>query len=102
MSINVEDYLHPLMKRGLTKTPDSVYNTLMKSINKPLTQAESDIIRSKTNTMLKDSAQDWLDYFGEYLGLTRKPLESDNDYRNRLMRWVTTSKNTPNSVCKLS
>lgn len=98
MSINVEDYLHPLMKRGLTKTPNSVYNTLMKSINKPLTQAESDIIRSKTNTMLKDSAQDWLDYFGEYLGLTRKPLESDDDYRNRLMRWITTSKNTPNSI----
>lgn len=98
MSINVEDYLHPLMKRGLTKTPNSVYNTLMKSINKPLTQAESDIIRSKTNTMLKDSAQDWLDYFGEYLGLTRKPLESDDDYRSRLMRWITTSKNTPNSI----
>ena len=96
--MDVTQYLHPLMQRGMTKDPNSVYNALINALNSPLNNAESDILRSKTNIMLAQAPEDWLDTFGSWLGLKRKDKESDNTYRKRLMEWVLTDKNDVSSI----
>ena len=96
--MDVTQYLHPLMQRGMTKDPNSVYNALINALNSPLNNAESDILRSKTNIMLSQAPEDWLDTFGSWLGLKRKDKEPDNVYRKRLMEWVLTDKNDVSSI----
>lgn len=96
--MDVTQYLHPLMQRGMTKDPNSVYNALINALNSPLNNAESDILRSKTNIMLAQAPEDWLDTFGSWLGLKRKDKEPDNVYRKRLMDWVLTDKNDVSSI----
>lgn len=96
--MDVTQYLHPLMQRGMTKDPNSVYNALINALNSPLNNAESDILRSKTNVMLSQAPEDWLDTFGSWLGLKRKDKEPDNVYRKRLMEWVLTDKNDVSSI----
>ena len=96
--MDVTQYLHPLMQRGMTKDPNSVYNALINALNSPLNNAESDILRSKTNIMLAQAPEDWLDTFGSWLGLKRKDKEPDNVYRKRLMEWVLTDKNDVSSI----
>lgn len=96
--MDVTQYLHPLMQRGMTKDPNSVYNALINALNSPLNNAESDILRSKTNIMLSQAPEDWLDAFGSWLGLKRKNKEPDNVYRKRLMEWVLTDKNDVSSI----
>lgn len=96
--MDVTQYLHPLMQRGMTKDPNSVYNALINALNSPLNNAESDILRSKTNIMLSQAPEDWLDTFGSWLGLKRKNKEPDNVYRKRLMEWVLTDKNDVSSI----
>lgn len=96
--MDVMQYLHPLMQRGMTKDPNSVYNALINALNSPLNDAESDILRSKTNIMLAQAPEDWLDTFGSWLGLKRKDKEPDNVYRKRLMEWVLTDKNDVSSI----
>lgn len=98
MTLNIEDYLHPLLKHGLTKNVSSAYNATIKALNKPLQDAEYDILRSKTNLLLKETSKEWLDYFGEYLGLHRKVNEDDTSYRDRLLKWVLVSKNDVSSI----
>lgn len=96
--MDVTQYLHPLMQKGMTKDPNSVYNALINALNSPLNNAESDILRSKTNIMLAQAPEDWLDTFGSWLGLKRKDKEPDNVYRKRLMEWVLTDKNDVSSI----
>lgn len=96
--MDVTQYLHPLMKRGLTKNPDSVYNALINALNSPLNNAENDILRARTNVMLAKAPEDWLDAFGSWLGLKRKYQESDDNYRKRLMEWVLVDKNDVSSI----
>ena len=96
--MDVTQYLHPLMQRGMTIDPNSVYNALINALNSPLNNAESDILRSKTNIMLAQAPEDWLDTFGSWLGLKRKDKESDNVYRKRLMEWVLADKNDVSSI----
>lgn len=96
--MDVTQYLHPLMQRGMTKDPNSVYNALINALNSPLNNAESDILRSKTNIMLSQAPEDWLDTFGSWLGLKRKNKEPDDIYRKRLMEWVLTDKNDVSSI----
>ena len=96
--MDVTQYLHPLMQRGMTKDPNSVYNALINALNSPLNNAESDILRSKTNIMLAQAPEDWLDTFGSWLGLKRKDKEPDNVYRKRLMEWVLADKNDVSSI----
>ena len=96
--MDVTQYLHPLMQRGMTKDPNSVYNALINALNSPLNNAESDILRSKTNIMLAQAPEDWLDTFGSWLGLKRKDKEPDSVYRKRLMEWVLTDKNDVSSI----
>lgn len=96
--MDVTQYLHPLMQRGMTKDTNSVYNALINALNSPLNNAESDILRSKTNIMLAQAPEDWLDIFGSWLGLKRKDKEPDSAYRKRLMEWVLTDKNDVSSI----
>lgn len=96
--MDVKTYLHPLMKKGLTKDPNSAYNALINSLNAPLTHSEEDILRSKTNVFLASAPEDWLDTFGSWLGLKRKPQEDDDTYRTRLMEWVLVDKNDVSSI----
>lgn len=96
--MDVTQYLHPLMQRGMIKDPNSVYNALINALNSPLNNAESDILRSKTNIMLAQAPEDWLDTFGSWLGLKRKDKEPDNVYRKRLMEWVLADKNDVSSI----
>lgn len=96
--MDITDYMHPLFKHGKTKKVDSIMNATIDALNKPLTDAEQRILKSKTNVLLSKAPKEWLDYFGSYLGLHRKDKESDADYRKRLMEWVLVNKNDVNSI----
>ena len=57
-------FLHPLWKRGLTEYTDDVNSAVINSINKSLSDSESELVNSKIESYLLKADGEWLDYWG--------------------------------------
>lgn len=87
-------FLHPLWKRGLTEYTDDVNSAVINSINKSLSDSESDLVNSKVESYLLKANGEWLDYWGYWFGERRKSGWSDDTYRIRIINHVKHARNT--------
>lgn len=87
-------FLHPLWKRGLTEYTDDVNSAVINSINKSLSDSESELVNSKIESYLLKADGEWLDYWGYWFGERRKSSWSDDVYRLRIINHVKHARNT--------
>lgn len=87
-------FLHPLWKRGLTEYTDDVNSAVINSINKSLSDSESELVNSKIESYLLEADGEWLDYWGYWFGERRKSSWSDDVYRLRIINHVKHARNT--------
>lgn len=92
--MSIEDFLHPLWKRSLELDKNNLNTTVLREIQKPLSQAEQDIIASRIQLSVDTATSYWLDYWGSWLGLHRINGWTDDEYREHLKHHVLHPRNT--------
>ena len=92
--MSIEDFLHPLWKRSLELDKNNLNTTMLHEIQKPLSQAEQDIIASRIQLSVDTATSYWLDYWGSWLGLHRINDWTDDEYREHLKHHVLHPRNT--------
>ena len=92
--MSIEDFLHPLWKRSLELDKNNLNTTMLHEIQKPLSQAEQDIIASRIQLSVDTATSYWLDYWGSWLGLHRINGWTDDEYREHLKHHVLHPRNT--------
>ena len=96
--MSIEDYLHPLWRTQATE--NNVNSAILEVLNKPLDQAEEDIVSSKIQLSVDTATSGWLDYWGSWLGLHRINGWTDDQYRTYLKNHVLHNRNTISSLKK--
>lgn len=87
--------LHPLLKRKKDKNiQDDPSFALIDTIERELIALESEAIKSKGQSFLASASGDYLDNFGSWFNVVRKPNEVDTNYRKRILGNVTRRKGT--------
>lgn len=87
--------LHPLLKRKKDKNiQDDPSFALIDTIERELITLESEAIESKGQSFLATASGEYLDNFGSWFNVARKPNEVDNNYRKRILDNVTRRKGT--------
>lgn len=87
--------LHPLLKRKKDKNiQDDPSFALIDTIERELIALESEAIKSKGQSFLASASGEYLDNFGSWFNVARKPNEVDTNYRQRILANVTRRKGT--------
>ncbi len=90
--------LHGYEIRGLQKPDQEANNAFIHGLQSELDVAEKNIYKAKLESFLDTADDEWLDYWGSWLGLHRYSWEKDNDYRKRLKGHVLHQRNTINAI----
>lgn len=90
--------LHGYEIRGLQKPNQEANNAFIHGLQSELDLAETNLYKAKLEGFLDTANNDWLDYWGSWIGLHRYPRESDNDYRKRLKGHILHQRNTINAI----
>ena len=90
--------LHGYEIRGLQKPDQEVNNAFIHGLQSELDVAEKNMYKAKLEGFLDTANNEWLDYWGSWIGLHRYPRESDNDYRKRLKGHILHQRNTINAI----
>lgn len=90
--------LHGYEIRGLQKPNQEVNNAFIHGLQSELDVAEKNMYKAKLEGFLDTANNEWLDYWGSWIGLHRYPRESDNDYRKRLKGHILHQRNTINAI----
>lgn len=87
--------IHPLLKRG--RREDEYDNTnfaILNALNHELTQTERDTIQSKIHSSLETATGEYLDKWGDWFGVYRRPGQDDEAYRARIIRYLLLKRGT--------
>lgn len=90
--------LHGYEIRGLEKPDQEANNAFIHGLQSELDLAETNLYKAKLEGFLDTANNDWLDYWGSWLGLHRYPRENDNDYRQRMKDHVMHKRNTITAI----
>lgn len=90
--------LHGYKVRGLEKPDQEANNAFIHGLQSELDLAETNLYKAKLEGFLDTANNDWLDYWGSWLGLHRYPRENDNDYRQRMKDHVMHKRNTITAI----
>ena len=90
--------LHGYEIRGLEKPDQEANNAFIHGLQSELDLAETNLYKAKLEGFLDTTNNDWLDYWGSWLGLHRYPREGDNDYRQRMKDHVLHKRNTITAI----
>ena len=90
--------LHGYEIRGLEKPDQEANNAFIHGLQSELDLAETNLYKAKLEGFLDTTNNDWLDYWGSWLGLHRYPGEGDNDYRQRMKDHVLHKRNTITAI----
>lgn len=90
--------LHGYEIRGLQKPDQEANNAFIHGLQSELDVAEKNMYKAKLESFLDTADDEWLDYWGSWLGLHRYSWEKDNDYRKRLKGHVLHQRNTINAI----
>lgn len=93
--------LHPLLRRSKNKKDNQDPNyALINMLNEEMNLVEKDAIKSKLQSSLKTATGAYLDKFGDWFGVYRKPNEDDEKYRERIIEYLLLKRGTNNSIIK--
>lgn len=90
--------LHGYEIRGLEKPDQEANNAFIHGLQSELDLAETNLYKAKLEGFLNTANNDWLDYWGSWLGLHRYPRESDDTYRQRMKDHVMHKRNTITAI----
>lgn len=90
--------LHGYEIRGLQKPNQEANNAFIHGLQSELDLAETNLYKAKLEGFLDTANNDWLDYWGSWLGLHRYPRESDDTYRQRMKDHVMHKRNTITAI----
>lgn len=96
----LKDELHPLHGykiRGLQIPSQEANTAFIDAIQKGLTTGEQQMYQARLEAFLDTSEGEWLDYWGQWLGLHREG-RNDDIYRNALKQHVLHKRNTITSI----
>lgn len=86
--------LHPLLRRDKNNDYGSANYAVLSSLADSLSDAEQETIQNKSQLILKTASGLYLDEWGSWFGVTRKPKETDDDYRERIMWYLLVPRST--------
>ena len=88
--------IHPLLKRSKqTDVPSNNSNyALLTAIDESLKDVEDEAKASKIYTSLSTAPGEYLELYGRYFGVKRKPLEEDEKYRKRIVEKIDIPRGT--------
>lgn len=90
--------LHGYKIRGLDKPDQEANNAFIHGLQSELDLAETNLYKAKLEGFLNTANNDWLDYWGSWLGLHRYPRENDDTYRQRMKDHVMHKRNTITAI----
>lgn len=87
--------IHPLLKRGRREDEhDNTNFAILNALNHELTQTERDTIQSKIHSSLETATGEYLDKWGDWFGVYRRPGQDDEAYRARIIRYLLLKRGT--------
>lgn len=87
--------IHPLLKRGRREDEyDNANFAILNALNHELTQTEQDTIKSKIHSSLETATGEYLDKWGDWFGVYRRPGQDDEAYRARIIRYLLLKRGT--------
>ena len=90
--------LHPLLRREENTDYGSANGAILNSIASVLTQAEQDEISIRVQESLATATGAYLDYWGYWFHVVRKPNQSDDDFRASILAYIRLSRGTIQSI----
>lgn len=90
------DFLHPVWKRDISNPnySNNLNKAVLNAISTELNDAESAVIASKTDSFLDEALGYSLDLWGDWFGVYRDTLESDDSFRSRIKYAVLIKRGT--------
>lgn len=85
-------FLNPIWQ-GVTKVA-SIHNGILGGISKKVTDVLEDLLDSKKESYLDSATGEFLDKWGSFVGLTRRPGEDDDTYRERIKKYIMVLRGT--------
>lgn len=85
-------FLNPIWQ-GVTKVA-SIHNGILGGISKKVTDVLNDLLDSKKESYLDSATGEFLDKWGSFVGLTRRPGEEDDSYRERIKKYIMVLRGT--------
>lgn len=87
--------IHPLLNRNRNeRNYDGANYAILNAVSEVLGEVEKEAMDSKMQSSLETATGEWLDTWGDWFGLPRKPKEGDEHYRARIIRYVLLKRGT--------
>lgn len=87
--------IHPLLNRNRSeRNYDGANYAILNAISEVLSEVEQEAMDSKMQSSLETATGEWLDTWGDWFGLPRRPKEEDEHYRARIIRYVLLKRGT--------
>lgn len=87
--------IHPLLNRNRNeRNYDGANYAILNAVSEVLGEVEQEAMDSKMQSSLETATGEWLDTWGDWFGLPRKPKEDDEHYRARIIRYVLLKRGT--------
>lgn len=96
--MNFWENLHPLLRRKENEDRRSANGSILHAIANSLTESEQKLIYDKVQESLATATLSYLDYWGSWFGVPRKPNENDSDYRERMKAYLLLGRGTKQSI----
>lgn len=101
--MSIKDYLHPLWKKSLelSNNPSKtnvLNNAILMAVNTELSATEQETIKSKMESYLDSATGEWLDFWGSWFGVKRKPSWNDEEYREHIKHHVIHARDTVQAI----
>lgn len=85
-------FLNPIWQ-GITNKM-SLHNGILGAVKNELEKTQKDMVDSALESYLSTATGSFLDHWGEFIGLSRRPNESDESYRARIEKYITVLRST--------
>ena len=90
--------IHPLLKTAKRQVFDDANYAVLNAIEGTLTEVEKEAIASGIHSSLKTAEAEYLDIWGTWYGISRKPNETDEPYRKRIIDSVDVKRGTIKAI----
>lgn len=96
---NFLKHIHPLLRRKKNENDyEDVNHAIINSLETELNEVEKDTITSKAQSSLKQATGEYLDTWGDWFNVIRKKDESDDKYRERIIKYFLLKRGTNNAI----